>query len=165
MAGLFPRIGGGSLTQAPSLAQPSVVGAVAVAAVAVAGAVVLSKKLQERGARRQLEMAGPRGAYGMPSLTPPPYPGRMPAYPQGDPEVFSPGFNIHRELSTVPTLRYGDEDDSLLLNGSVKSPRSDVKVLADMYNRTYQTPEYDTNAALTMLMGHPPGQPPKKKPF
>ncbi len=112
-----------------------------VATVAVAGTagVVLAKKRQARKERQQAQQEG------MPALTTPPHPGQVPLGPPADPEVFSPGFNIHPELSTVPTLLDGAEVSQ------------DVRMLAGMYNQTYETPEYDANAALEMIMGHPPG--------
>ena len=113
----------------------------AIVAVAVPAGVVLAKKQQARRERRAQERAG------MPALTTPPHPGgdQLPVGPPPDPEVFSPGFNIHPELSRVPTLLDGAEVSE------------DIRMLAGMYNQTYETPEYDANAALEMIMGHPPG--------
>lgn len=122
---------------------PPVRTALALTGVAVAAfpmGIALGKQRLKRKAARATSQAP-----GMPSLTTPPHPGQQHLAPPADPEVFSPGFNIHPELSTVPTLLDGAEASE------------DVRMLANMYNRTYETPEYDTNAALEMLMGHPPG--------
>jgi hypothetical protein len=119
----------------------------------VAGAIVGFLLAQQKQKRRLRTTALPNNPA---PLLPPAAAGggQVPLQPHPDPEVFSPGFNIHPELSRVPTLMDGAEVSQ------------DVRMLAGMYNRTYDTPEYDANAALGMILGHPPGtreRPPKRQ--
>lgn len=137
----------------PVIAGLGFVAAAGTAYVAGRKAHEISNRHKEKKAARRdsQQFGGPAAGPSSPSLTVPPHPGQVPLRSPPEPEVFSPGFNIHPELSRVPTLMDGAEVSE------------DVRMLAGMYNRTYETPEYDATAALEMIMGHPAGNSHGKK--